>query len=98
MLRGSGLTDMTECALRTRIYRRQVPFHRNGRRMVLTDADLREIAEGQPRQPARRLIGAATQADAAAVQPAIVLAWRMAGETASGKVSVYRARVSAVMS
>src|SRR6202050_1285124 len=53
MLRGSGLTDMTECALRTRAYRKQVPFHRNGRRIVLTDADLRRIAEGQPRRPAR---------------------------------------------
>ncbi len=32
ILRGLGLTEMTECALRTRAYRKQVPFHLNGRR------------------------------------------------------------------
>jgi len=51
VLRGLGLADMTECALRTRAYRQQVPFHLNGRRIVFTLADLREIAEGQPRRP-----------------------------------------------
>lgn len=51
VLRGLGLAEMTECALRTRAYRQQVPFHLNGRRIVFTLADLREIAEGQPRTP-----------------------------------------------
>ena len=47
ILRGLGLTEMTECALRTRAYRRQVPFHLNGRRIRFTATDLREIVEGQ---------------------------------------------------
>ena len=51
ILRSLGLTEMTECALRTRAYRRQVPFHLNGRRIRFTASDLREIAEGQARQP-----------------------------------------------
>ena len=51
ILRGHGLTEMTECALRTRAYRRQVPFHMNGRRIVFTVSDLREIAEGETRRP-----------------------------------------------
>ena len=53
ILRGVGLTEMTECALRTRAYRKQVPFHLNGRRIMFTLNDLREIAEGepQPREP-----------------------------------------------
>ena len=46
LLRAAGLTELTECALRTRAYRKQVPFHLNGRRIVFTLADLREIAEG----------------------------------------------------
>jgi hypothetical protein len=57
-LRGLGLTGMTECALRTRAYRKQVPFHLNGRRIIFTLADLRVIAEGEafsPQPPARRL-------------------------------------------
>jgi len=49
ILRSVGLTEMTECALRTRAYRKQVPFHLNGRRVMFTVDDLREIAEGQPR-------------------------------------------------
>jgi hypothetical protein len=52
MLRGIGLTEITTCALRTRAYRRQVPFHLNGRRIVFTLSDLREIAEGGARPPA----------------------------------------------
>ena len=52
VLRSLGLTGMTECALRTRAYRKQVPFHTNGRRIVFTLDDLREIAEGQPHRPA----------------------------------------------
>jgi hypothetical protein len=51
ILRRLGLTEMTECALRTRAYRRQVPFHLNGRRIVFTTGDLREIVEGQARRP-----------------------------------------------
>ena len=51
ILRQLGLPEMTECALRTRAYRRQVPFHLNGRRIRFTSGDLREIAEGQARRP-----------------------------------------------
>lgn len=54
LLRAHGLTSITECALRTRAYRKQVPFHLNGRRIVFTLADLAEIAEGQARQPQPR--------------------------------------------
>jgi hypothetical protein len=54
LLRGLGLADLTECALRTRAYRKQVPFHRNGRRIVFTIGDLQEIAEGQPCRPVPR--------------------------------------------
>ena len=51
ILRSLGLAEMTECALRTRAYRRQVPFHLNGRRIRFTAGDLREILEGQARRP-----------------------------------------------
>jgi hypothetical protein len=51
ILRQLGLPEMTECALRTRAYRRQVPFHLNGRRVRFTSSDLREIVEGQARRP-----------------------------------------------
>lgn len=51
ILRSLGLSEMTECALRTRAYRRQVPFHLNGRRIRFTVADLREIVEGQAQRP-----------------------------------------------
>ena len=51
ILQQLGLPEMTECALRTRAYRRQVPFHLNGRRVRFTDEDLREIVEGQARRP-----------------------------------------------
>jgi hypothetical protein len=51
ILRNLGLEDLTECALRTRAYRRQVPFHQNGRRITFTVDDIREIAEGQPHRP-----------------------------------------------
>jgi hypothetical protein len=50
ILRHLGLTEMTECALRTRAYRRQVPFHLNGRRIRFTAGDLREIVESHPRR------------------------------------------------
>lgn len=52
ILRGIGLTEITACALRTRAYRRQVPFHLNGRRIVFTLSDLKEIAEGGAYRPA----------------------------------------------
>ena len=51
VLRGLGLTGMTECALRTRAYRKQVPFHLNGRRITFTLGDLQEIAEGKACRP-----------------------------------------------
>lgn len=51
VLRDAGLVDMTECALRTRAYRKQIPFHLNGRRIIFTADDLREIAEGTPCRP-----------------------------------------------
>ena len=51
LLRAAGLTELTECALRTRAYRKQVPFHLNWRRIVFTPGDLREIADGEARRP-----------------------------------------------
>jgi hypothetical protein len=51
LLRSAGLSELTECALRTRAYRKRVPFHLNGRRIVFTLGDLREIAEGEARRP-----------------------------------------------
>lgn len=51
ILRSLGLSELTECALRTRAYRRQVPFHLNGRRILFTVADLREIVEGHAQRP-----------------------------------------------
>lgn len=51
ILRYFGLTEITESALRTRAYRRQIPFHLNGRRIRFTATDLREIIEGQARRP-----------------------------------------------
>jgi hypothetical protein len=55
ILRSLGLEDLTECALRTRAYRRQVPFHQNGRRITFTVEDIREIAEGEPHRPEPRI-------------------------------------------
>jgi hypothetical protein len=51
ILRNLGLTEITEAALRSRAYRRQIPFHLNGRKITFTASDLREIAEGQARRP-----------------------------------------------
>ena len=51
ILRSLGLGDMTECALKTRAYRKQVPYHLNGNRITFTLADLREIAEGRAFHP-----------------------------------------------
>jgi hypothetical protein len=56
ILRSLGLEDLTECALRTRAYRRQVPFHQNGRRITFTVDDIREIAEGQAHRPEPRTL------------------------------------------
>lgn len=47
VLRSLGLAEITETALRSRAYRRQIPFHLNGRKITFTASDLREIAEGQ---------------------------------------------------
>lgn len=54
ILRNIGLDEMTECALQTRAYRKQIPFHLNGHRIIFTIDDLREIAEGKPFRPAPR--------------------------------------------
>lgn len=54
VLRSLGMKDMTECALRTRAYRKQVPFHVNGRRILFTLGDLQEIAEGEAYRPRSR--------------------------------------------
>lgn len=54
VLRSLGLTEITECALKTRAYRKQVPFHLNGRRIIFTLSDLREIAEGEACRPQPR--------------------------------------------
>lgn len=51
ILRSIGLEEITECALRTRAYRKQVPFHLNGHRIIFTAEDLHEIAEGKPCRP-----------------------------------------------
>ena|ERR1700722_7466517 len=51
VLHGIGLDAMTACALRTRAYRKQIPFHLNGHRIIFTIEDLREIAEGQAIRP-----------------------------------------------
>jgi hypothetical protein len=51
VLRSIGLDEITECALRTRAYRKQIPFHLNGHRIIFTVEDLREIAEGRPCRP-----------------------------------------------
>jgi len=56
LLRSLGLTGMTECALRTRAYRKQVPFHLNGRRITFTLGDLQEIAEGRACRPQPRAL------------------------------------------
>jgi hypothetical protein len=67
VLRGIGLDAMTACALRTRAYRKQIPFHLNGHRIIFTIEDLREIAEGQSirPQPAEREADVAAHASTA---------------------------------
>ncbi len=82
ILRGLGLSEMTECALRTRAYRRQVPFHLNGRRIRFTIADLREIVEGQAQRPAPSAEVSAPRARARAsrssqrMRTSVTEAWR----------------------
>jgi hypothetical protein len=51
LLRDAGLEEITECALRTRAYRKQIPFHRNGHRIFFTMEDLCEIARGTACHP-----------------------------------------------
>ena len=51
ILRRAGLEEITECALRTRAYRKQIPFHRNGHRIIFTIEDLCEIAQGTAYHP-----------------------------------------------
>jgi hypothetical protein len=85
ILRGLGLTEMTECALRTRAYRRQVPFHLNGRRIAFTTDDLREIVEGQPRRPE-------PLASAEPPRPSTRPARRRAPRTAERSTGTWRAR------
>lgn len=70
ILRELGLKDLTECALRTRAYRRQIPFHQNGRRITFTVDDIREIAEGRPQRPESRTpVDMSAHAPAASVRP-----------------------------
>lgn len=87
ILRSLGLDEMTECALRTRAYRKQIPFHINGHRLTFTLADLREIAEGRAyrpeppseaarTEPAPRRPGSARRRAPARTQVAPENAWR----------------------
>jgi hypothetical protein len=94
ILRRLGLTEMTECALRTRAYRRQIPFHRNGRRIQFTASDLREIAEGQAHRPdstgaPRPPVQAARSAPAPKITPR-----RSTARTAACAPVAWRARPS----
>lgn len=68
VLRDIGLEDITECALRTRAYRKQIPFHLNGHRIIFTAEDLREIAEGKACRP-RDLAQESPQAAPARARP-----------------------------
>ena len=87
ILRGLGLTEMTECALRTRAYRKQVPFHLNGRRITFTVNDLREIAEGDMYRPQPR-----AEANAPATTPPPVPRRRSRTRTSDGiKAGPWRA-------
>jgi hypothetical protein len=67
ILRTAGLEEITECALRTPAYRKQIPFHRNGHRIFFTMEDLCEIARGTAYHP--RTAGSASRS---AAQPAPV--------------------------
>jgi hypothetical protein len=69
VLRAHGLTTITECALKARAYRKQVPFHLNGRRVVFTLADLAEIVEGQARRPEPRPAALAVRTSAPRPSP-----------------------------
>ncbi len=88
ILRNLGLEDLTECALKTRAYRRQVPFHQNGRRITFTVDDIREIAEGQRRRPEPR-----ARADGTAPAPlARMRRRRSSAEARDAKRGPWRAR------
>lgn len=86
LLRRLGLTEMTECALRTRAYRRQVPFHMNGRRIRFTASDLREIVESQARRPS------AADAPPAAASTSRRTPRRSAARTGQRPAPTWRAR------
>ena len=68
VLRSIGLDDITECALRTRAYRKQIPFHLNGHRITFAVADLQEIAQGIPCRPA--VVEAGQPREAIGTEPA----------------------------
>jgi hypothetical protein len=85
VLRGLGLTEMTECALRTRAYRRQVPFHLNGRRIVFTTTDLREIIEGRAQRPR-------SDEEIQAIPPARPTTRRSSGHRSGRPPQTWRAR------
>jgi hypothetical protein len=90
ILRDLGVEGLTECALRTRAYRRQVPFHQNGRRIIFTVDDLREIAEGQPHRPAPP-----AQADRPVPAPAPRTRRRPRAEPHDARPAPWRARTIA---
>jgi DDE family transposase len=88
-LRSIGLDAMTACALRTRAYRKQIPFHLNGHRIIFTIGDLREIAEGQARRPEEP---AASRASATSVPPKPRRQHAAARSASPADASLWRAR------
>lgn len=48
LLRRLGLTAITAGTLRARAHKKKIPFHRNGRRLFFTLADIKEIADSEP--------------------------------------------------
>jgi hypothetical protein len=89
VLRSAGLEEITECALRTRAYRRQIPFHLNGHRIIFTLGDLREIAEGQARRPEEP---SGSRASAAIVPPKPRRQHAAARSASPADASLWRAR------
>ena len=89
ILRSLGLDDMTVCALKTRAYRRQIPFHLNGHRIIFTLGDLREIAEGQARRPEEP---SGSRASAAIVPPRPRRQHAVARSASPADASLWRAR------
>jgi hypothetical protein len=90
VLRSIGLDEITECALRTRAYRKQIPFHLNGHRIIFTTDDLREIAEGKPCRPS------ADETESPHPEPPVPpvpeQATRRRARTAGGQQDLWRAR------